>query len=195
MGHPDQAGDGVGGQAAPRRAPELIRLQAVLCAARFHGIDLDVRDFAAEEGEAAPSIPALARWVEENGGTARGMRLQWADLVRLRDVPPVVLMFADGSAGLMVGVDEAGGVVWLADPFASPDTPPVAVDALRLEAVWTGDVLLVRGQRDSTRPEPRSISRGCAASCWASAGCCVMWCCPPWSSACWPSSRRSSSCR
>ncbi|AQU87491.1 ABC transporter ATP-binding protein [Komagataeibacter nataicola] len=154
MGHPDQAGDGVGGQAAPRRAPELIRLQAVLCAARFHGIDLDVRDFAAEEGEAAPSIPALARWVEENGGTARGMRLQWADLVRLRDVPPVVLMFADGSAGLMVGVDEAGGVVWLADPFASPDTPPVAVDALRLEAVWTGDVLLVRGQRDSTRPEP-----------------------------------------
>ncbi|MBV1830595.1 peptidase domain-containing ABC transporter [Komagataeibacter sp. AV436] len=154
MAHPDQAGGSAGEHTPPRRAPELIRLQAVLRAARFHGIDLDVRDFAGEAGERVPSIPALARWVEENGGTARGMRLQWRDLVRLRDVPPIVLMFADGSAGLMVGADEAGGVVWLADPFASPGADPVAVDALRLEAVWTGDVLLVRGQRDGTRPEP-----------------------------------------
>ncbi|AXY21676.1 MULTISPECIES: peptidase domain-containing ABC transporter [Komagataeibacter] len=144
MGHSDQTADQAGGPSRP--APALIRLQAVLRAARFHGIDLDVHDFAGASDDAAPSIPALARWVEENGGTARGLHLQWRDLVRLRDVPPVALMFNDGSAGLMVGADEVNGVIWLVDPFASPDSPPVAVDELRLCAVWGGDVLLVRGR-------------------------------------------------
>ncbi|KON64321.1 alpha-hemolysin translocation ATP-binding protein HlyB [Komagataeibacter europaeus] len=154
VGHTDQSADPDGrGQADTRHAPELIRLQAVLRAARFHGIDLDVRDFAGEAGQNVPTIPALARWVEENGGSAQGMHLQWREIVRLRDVPPVVLMFMDGSAGLMVGADAARGVVWLADPFAGPDTSPVAVDALRLEGVWSGDVLLVRGGQDGARRE------------------------------------------
>lgn len=156
MGHPDQSADpSASGPHADRPAPELIRLQAVLRAARFHGIDLDIRDFAAEPGEASPSIPALARWVEESGGATQGMHLQWRELVRLRDVPPVALMFADGSAGLMVGADDTNGVIWLVDPFASPDIPPVAVDEMRLNAVWTGDVLLVRGRHGQGAAEER----------------------------------------
>ena len=156
MGQTDHSADPAasGGQAASRHTPEQIRLQAVLCAARFHGMALDVRDFIAATDESSPSIPALMRWVEENGGTARGLHLHWRALVRMRDMPPVVLMFADGSAGLMVGADEARGVVWLADPFASPDAAPVAVNELRLRGVWTGAVLLVRGARAGTVVEP-----------------------------------------
>ncbi|GAB6967550.1 peptidase domain-containing ABC transporter [Komagataeibacter kakiaceti JCM 25156] len=155
MGQTDHSADPAasGGEAA-RHAPEQIRLQAVLRAARFHGLMLDPCDFAAVPDESAPSIPALIRWVEENGGAARGLHLQWRALVRMRDMPPVVLMFADGSAGLMVGADEATGVVWLADPFASPDAPPVAVNELRLRDVWTGAVLLVRAGRGGAVPEP-----------------------------------------
>ncbi|MBV1833836.1 peptidase domain-containing ABC transporter [Novacetimonas pomaceti] len=137
-----------------RPSPVTIRLQAVARAAKFHGTDLDPRDYRAEPGEDVPSVAALARWLEENGLDARGMRLQWSTLVHMRDVPPIVLMFGDGSAGLMVGADDVDGVVWLIDPFAPDGAPPVAVDELRLQQAWTGDVLLVRAHADSTRGEP-----------------------------------------
>ncbi|NPC89136.1 peptidase domain-containing ABC transporter [Gluconacetobacter entanii] len=135
-------------------APVMVRLQAVVRAAKFHGIDLEARDYRAEPGEEVPSVASLARWLEENGLSARGMHLQWSTLVQMRDVPPIVLMFTDGSAGLMVGADAGDGVVWLVDPFAPDGSAPVAVDGLRMEQAWTGDVLLVRARSETRQAEP-----------------------------------------
>lgn len=138
-----------------RVSPTVIRLYAVLAAARYHGLELDIRDFAAEPGEDSPSPATLARWLNEQGGVAKGMRLRWRYLVKIRNAPPVVLMFKDGSAGLMVRADAEKGVVWLRDPMGGEGDAPVPVDELRLMQVWTGDVLLVKRRRDESEADAK----------------------------------------
>lgn len=138
-----------------RVSPTVIRLYAVLAAARYHGLELDIRDFAAEPGEDSPSPATLARWLNEQGAVAKGMRLRWRYLVKIRNSPPVVLMFKDGSAGLMVRADAERGVVWLRDPMGGEGDTPVPVDELRLMQVWTGDVLLVKRRRDESEADAK----------------------------------------
>lgn len=138
-----------------RVSPTVIRLYAVLAAARYHGLELDIRDFAAEPGEDSPSPATLARWLNEQGAVAKGMRLRWRYLVKIRNSPPVVLMFKDGSAGLMVRADAEKGVVWLRDPMGGEGDAPVPVDELRLMQVWTGDVLLVKRRRDESEADAK----------------------------------------
>ncbi len=138
-----------------RVSPTVIRLYAVLAAARYHGLELDIRDFAAEPGEDSPSPATLARWLNEQGAVAKGMRLRWRYLVKIRNAPPVVLMFKDGSAGLMVRADAEKGVVWLRDPMGGDGDAPVPVDELRLMQVWTGDVLLVKRRRDESESDAK----------------------------------------
>lgn len=142
-------------ESAAAQNPVYIRLRAVIAAAHFHGINLDIQDFAAEKGEKFPSPATLARWVRAQGGVAKGMRLRWNYLVRLGNTPPVVLMFKDGSAGLMVGTDPARGIVWLRDPLKGEGDPPVPVDQLRLAQVWTGDVLLIKRRSDESEADSR----------------------------------------
>jgi len=138
-----------------RFSPTVIRLYAVLAAARYHGLELDIRDFAAEPGEDSPSPATLARWLTDQGAVAKGMRLRWRYLVKIRNAPPVVLMFKDGSAGLMVRADAEKGVVWLRDPMGGDGDAPVPVDELRLMQVWTGDVLLVKRRRDESEADAK----------------------------------------
>ncbi|KXV02254.1 ABC transporter ATP-binding protein [Gluconobacter potus] len=126
-----------------------------MAAARYHGLELDIRDFAAEPGEDSPSPATLARWLNEQGAVAKGMRLRWRYLVKIRNSPPVVLMFKDGSAGLMVRADAEKGVVWLRDPMGGEGDTPVPVDELRLMQVWTGDVLLVKRRRDESEADAK----------------------------------------
>lgn len=124
-----------------------------MAAAKYHGIELDIRDFAAEAGEESPSPASLARWLNEQGAVAKGMRVRWRYLVRLTNTPPIVLMFRDGSAALMVGANADRGIVWLRDPLTDEGAAPVAVDELRLSQVWTGDVLLVKRRRDQSEAD------------------------------------------
>ncbi|MFT9364089.1 MAG: peptidase domain-containing ABC transporter [Gluconobacter sp.] len=126
-----------------------------MAAARYHGLELDIRDFAAEPGEDSPSPATLARWLTDQGAVAKGMRLRWRYLVKIRNAPPVVLMFKDGSAGLMVRADAEKGVVWLRDPMGGDGDAPVPVDELRLMQVWTGDVLLVKRRRDESEADAK----------------------------------------
>ncbi|WP_225197541.1 peptidase domain-containing ABC transporter [Gluconobacter oxydans] len=126
-----------------------------MAAARYHGLELDIRDFAAEPGEDSPSPATLARWLNEQGAVAKGMRLRWRYLVKIRNSPPVVLMFKDGSAGLMVRADAEKSVVWLRDPMGGEGDTPVPVDELRLMQVWTGDVLLVKRRRDESEADAK----------------------------------------
>nr|WP_240993491.1 peptidase domain-containing ABC transporter [Asaia bogorensis] len=133
--------------------PVYIRLRAAMAAAKYHGLDLDMRDFAAEPGEESPSPASLARWLNENGAVAKGMRIKWRYLVRMQNTPPIVLMFRDGSAALMVRADPDKNIVWLRDPLGDEGSVPVAVDELRLTQVWTGDILLVKRRRDMSEAD------------------------------------------
>ena len=135
--------------------PKELRLRAVVAAARFHGVDLDMSEFRGPPGEPYPSPASLVAWLREQGMVARGMRLAWRALFRFRDAAPVVLLLKDGTAGLVVGADVARDVVWLKSPTARDSEPPVAVDRLRLEQAWAGDVILVKrpfGQAEGEAP-------------------------------------------
>nr|WP_203414818.1 peptidase domain-containing ABC transporter [Entomobacter blattae] len=112
--------------------------------AKYHGVELDLRDFAAEAGEDSPSPATLTRWLKEYGLIAKGMRVKWRYLVKMRGAPPIALMFRDGSAAIMVAADPDHGVVWVKDPLKEAGASPVPVDQLRLSQVWTGDILLVK---------------------------------------------------
>ncbi|MCX2561574.1 peptidase domain-containing ABC transporter [Acetobacter farinalis] len=142
-----------GHESAVRLTPTMIRLRAVVAAARFHGLELDIRDFAADPEEESPSPASLVRWLEEQGAVAKGMRIKWRYLVKMSNSPPIVLMFQDGSAALMVNADPGKGVVWLRDPLKGEAAAPVPVDELRLSKIWTGDILLIKRRRDQSEAD------------------------------------------
>ncbi len=145
------------GRAVPPRsgAEPAPRVQAVLVAARYYGTELDVNEFRPPAGDAdkgsgpngAPSAAALSAWVQASGMWSRAVRLNWRQLMRLKDTGPVVLLFTDGGAGLLTGVDAEHAVVQLKDPARPSSDPPVAVDELRLSRVWNGETLLLRAER------------------------------------------------
>ncbi len=144
--------------------PELdmteMRLLAVLAVARHHGFELDRGDFHMDPDDAVPSPASLVKWLRDQGLVAKASRLAWGQLMRLTEsngpgqVSPVVLLFNDGSAGVLVGSDSSRNIVWVRDP-RSTGLDAVAVDRLRLSQLWGGEAILVRrprGLKDEDKP-------------------------------------------
>jgi ATP-binding cassette, subfamily B, bacterial HlyB/CyaB len=123
------------------------RVQAMVRAARFYGTELDPADFHCGRGEAMASAASLSAWARESGLWSHAVRLRWRQLMRLQDSGPIVLLFTDGGAGLLTGVDPDQKVVTLKDPYAPTGNPAIAVDELRLARVWAGEVVLLRANR------------------------------------------------
>ena len=103
--------DQASGQNATARAPggpaELDqvgpRLKAVLRAARYHGVELDPNEFRA--ASEIPTAADLSEWAQNAGMWSRAVRLRWRHLMRFTNTGPVVLLFTDGTAGLLTGVN------------------------------------------------------------------------------------------
>ncbi len=133
------------------------RVLAVVLVARHHGVDLLPSDYRAREGEAAPSAASLAAWAREQGLYAKADRVRWKSLFKLqgnaKPPPPVVLLFKDGTAGLMVASDVGKNVVWVRDPRSPGSEFAVAIDEFRLRQVWDGDILLIRRARGVSEAE------------------------------------------
>jgi ATP-binding cassette, subfamily B, bacterial HlyB/CyaB len=143
--HPGGAQAGVG--AADGRDGANPRLHAVIMAARYYGMELATEEYRNLEHTEAPSAASLLMWAQNAGLWARAVRLRWRHLMRLREAGPVVLLFNDGGAGLLVGSNSEHKVVLIRDPLSPEGEPPVAVDEMRLAEVWTGEALLVRANR------------------------------------------------
>ena len=131
-----------------------MRLLAVAAVARHHGLELDRDDFHLDAGDTVPSPASLVKWLRDQGLVAKASRLVWGQLLRLTEaagtgtVSPVVLLFTDGSAGVLVASDAARNIVWIRDP-RSQGQDAVAVDRLRLSQLWSGEAILVRRSRSS----------------------------------------------
>jgi ATP-binding cassette, subfamily B, bacterial HlyB/CyaB len=130
------------------------RLQAVVVAARFHGMELDPSDFSHVSREDVPSAAALTAWLRNAGMWARALRLRWHQLMRFQDTGPVVLLFTDGSAGLLIGANPEQNVVVLRNPQSSAGEPGLVVDQLRLRQFWSGDAVLLRANRGRAETDP-----------------------------------------
>jgi subfamily B ATP-binding cassette protein HlyB/CyaB len=139
--------------AAPSAAGEQPihpRLLAIVLAGRYHGMELDPVEFRGTVGEKSPSAAALSTWAQGSGMWARAVRLRWRHLMRFANTAPVVLLFTDGTAGLLTGVNAEHKCVLIKDPRGPAADPPVAVDELRLAEVWAGEAVLLRANRGFT---------------------------------------------
>ncbi len=133
--------------AAAEQAPLHPRLQAMIIAGRYHGLELDPNEFRGTPGERDPSATALSTWAQNTGMWARAVRLRWRHLLRFHNTAPVVLLFNDGTAGLLTGVNTEHKVVLIKDPRGPAAEAPVPVDELRLSEVWSGEAVLIRAAR------------------------------------------------
>jgi len=123
------------------------RLLAMIVAGRYHGLELDPNEFRGAPGEASPSAASLSTWAQNTGMWSRAVRLRWRHLMRFQNTGPVVLLFTDGTAGLLTGINTEHQVVFIKDPTALASDPPVPVDELRLSEVWAGEAVLLRANR------------------------------------------------
>jgi ATP-binding cassette subfamily B protein len=129
------------------------RLQAVVMAARYYGMELDPAEFRNVEAAAVPSAASLSAWASNAGMWSRAVRLRWRHLLRFHSVGPVVLLFDDGSAGLLVAANAEHKVVFIRDPMAPEGQAAVPVDELRLGQVWSGEAVLLRANRGQTEAD------------------------------------------
>jgi subfamily B ATP-binding cassette protein HlyB/CyaB len=132
---------------APDDPPLHPRLLATILAGRYHGIELDPNEFRGPAGEKVPSAASLSTWAQGAGMWSRAVRLRWRHLLRFHNASPVVLLFTDGTAGLLTGVNTEHKVVFIKDPRGPAADAPVPVDELRLSEVWSGDAVLLRANR------------------------------------------------
>jgi subfamily B ATP-binding cassette protein HlyB/CyaB len=123
------------------------RLLAMIVAGRYHGLELDPNDFRGTPGDKMPSAASLSAWAQNAGMWSRAVRLRWRHLMRFRDTGPVVLLFTDGTAGLLTGINAEHKVVFVKDPTSPASDAPVAVDELRLSQDWAGEAVLLRASR------------------------------------------------
>ena len=125
------------------------QLQAVVAAARLHGAVLDPNTFPGAMSGQMPSASALAAWLRDTGMWAQALRLRWRHLMRLqvKEAGPAVLLFADGSAGLLMAANAERNVVVLKDPRAAAGETCIVVDQMRLEQVWSGGIILLGAKR------------------------------------------------
>ena len=108
------------------------RLLAMIVAGRYHGLELDPNEFRGTPGDASPSAASLSTWAQNAGMWSRAVRLRWRHLMRFHDTGPVVLLFTDGTAGLLTGINTEHKVVFIKDPTAPAADAPGAAQARRL---------------------------------------------------------------
>jgi len=155
-----QEGDGSDGPpeatsiGSPRGAPIHPRLLAMMMAARYFGLELDPTEFRNGPGETVPGAAALSDWAKGAGMWSRALRLRWRHLMNLSGTGPVVLLFNDGTAGLLTGANPEAKIVGLKDPRAPEAEPAIMVDEMRLAEVWNGETILLRTERGGKEGDP-----------------------------------------
>jgi ATP-binding cassette subfamily B protein len=123
------------------------RLEAVMQVARYHGVELEITEFALAAGEQLPSAASLSVWAQNAGLWSQAVRIRWRELLKLGGSGPIALLFNDGSAAVMTGADAVREVVLLRDPAASAEAVGEPVDELRLSQFWSGEAVLLRADR------------------------------------------------
>ena len=136
-------------------SPQLqARLAAVMFTARYHNVELNVESLRLRPDEPAPSPPVLIEWLRDAGLWARGVPMNFRQLLKIDDPAPIVLLLDDGGAAMVVGRDREKQILFLRDPRGGAHDPMLPVDELRLKQVWSGGVLLIRASRSGVEGDP-----------------------------------------
>ena len=136
-------------------SPQIqARLAAIMFTARYHGVEMNIESLRLRPDEPAPSPPVLVEGLREAGLWARGVPMNFRQLMKVDDPAPIVLLLDDGGAAMVVGRNREKQLLLLRDPRGGAYDPVIAVDELRLKQVWSGGVLLVRASRSGVEGDP-----------------------------------------
>jgi len=123
-------------------------LEALVKVAGSHGVDLTVdalrSAYVATTGDIATS--ALVAIAHEAGLEAKCIHPKWRDLPRLSSVLPAIIRLKDGGAAVLtsVGNDPRIGQLVLVESGLGEQTEEVTLDEAHLNALWTGEVILIK---------------------------------------------------
>jgi ATP-binding cassette subfamily B protein len=127
------------------RSPTWLRCLAIV--GRSHGLNLTISqviqdNLLADDNVTVEEVLSCARTA---GLKSKLVRLDWNDLTHLKKALPVIIKLKTGAALILTYVEAQGGVqhVRLRDPDAEEGSF-ITVDRIRLEEIWTGDVVLIR---------------------------------------------------
>ena len=119
--------------------------------ARLRGVDISAdrlrHDYVVEDAE--PSLPLLLRMAQDIGLKARRIQCGWAQLEKLGAALPVMARLRNGNWVMIVEAGNLDGcpAVAIRDPLAA-DRSPMPVDRDRFSAAWSGELLLLKRDRD-----------------------------------------------
>ncbi|UFZ01826.1 peptidase domain-containing ABC transporter [Bradyrhizobium ontarionense] len=133
-------------------------LAALVIVARQHGLHLTVSQLIHDNvlSGAEVTTAEIVKSANNSGMTAKLVHLDWDGLSHLKKALPAIVRLKDASSMVLLRLegDENNPRVVLRDPNVEDDTLLV-IDRLRLEDVWTGDVVLVKRDyeiSDETQP-------------------------------------------
>ena len=140
---------------------EPTGLAALVIVARQHGLHLTVsqlvHDNVLSVGEV--STAQIVKCATNSGMKAKVVRLDWDGLRHLKKALPAVISLKDGTSMVLLRVEgeENNPRIILRDPRVGEDAL-LPIDRIRLEEVWTGEVVLVKRDYDiSDENQPFSI--------------------------------------
>jgi ATP-binding cassette, subfamily B, bacterial HlyB/CyaB len=128
-------------------------LGALVSVARRHGVDLNVDALRASYVDLTDGMPTatLITIANEAGLKARCIRSKWSQLSRLSNILPAIVRLKDGGAAVLLAVSndpQIGQLVVLENPDAGPERE-VALDEPQLDALWTGEVILIKRRHET----------------------------------------------
>ena len=138
---------GFAGQAPPSSDVSPTWLQCLAIVGRSHGLNLTVAQLVKDNLLAADSVGVddMLKCARQAGLKARLIELDFDDLQRLKKALPAIVKLKTGAAMVLTEVDVRDSVAFvvLRDPEAE-EGATIAVDRVRLEAIWTGELALIR---------------------------------------------------
>ncbi len=122
-------------------------LQCLSIVSRSHGLNLTVSQLVKDNLLSGDSVTVqdMLKCAHQAGLKARLIELDWDDLKRLKKALPAVVKLRSGAAMVLNAVESEGPIphVFLRDPEAEEGSSLV-LDRVRLEEIWTGEVVLIR---------------------------------------------------
>ncbi|MCK1368324.1 peptidase domain-containing ABC transporter [Bradyrhizobium sp. 62] len=145
----------------PAEGREPTGLAALAIVARQHGLHLTVSQLVHDNvlGGGEVTMAEIVKCANNSGMRSKVVHLDWHGLSHLKKALPAILSLKDGSKMVLLRLegDENNPRVVLRDPNVSEDALLV-IDRVRLEDVWTGEVVLAKRDYDiSDETQPFSF--------------------------------------
>ncbi|HWG07187.1 MAG TPA: peptidase domain-containing ABC transporter [Beijerinckiaceae bacterium] len=135
------------GDSQTDRSPTWLRCLTII--GRSHGLNLTISQVVQDNllEDENITVQELMSCAKTAGLKSRLVHLDWSDLSHLNKALPVILKLKNGGGIIVTAVESHGALpfVVLRDPEAEEGSS-ITVDRIRLEEIWTGDVIVIRRQ-------------------------------------------------